>query len=72
LNFDVPSLVISSIFGLVGMGLFMYGKKQQRLPQLVFGLVLMIYPYFIPSPIVMGIIGVVLCGLCWYAAKRYD
>ena len=31
----------------LGFALFVYGKKQKRLPQLVVGVVLMIFPYFI-------------------------
>jgi hypothetical protein len=37
------SLFVSSI----GAGLFIYGKKQERIPQLAAGVVLSIYPYFV-------------------------
>jgi len=42
------------VIGLVGFGLFLYGKKQQRIPQLGVGLALMVYPYFVPSAVWMG------------------
>lgn len=37
------SLFISSI----GAGLFIYGKKQERIPQLTAGVVLSIFPFFV-------------------------
>ena len=37
----------------VGLGLFLYGKKQARLPQLVAGLLLMLLPFVVPRPLPM-------------------
>src|SRR6188472_3895863 len=39
-------LLLSLIPSGAGFVLFVYGKKQQRWPQLVAGLALMVYPYF--------------------------
>lgn len=39
-------LMLSLIPGGVGVVLFVYGRKQQRWPMLVAGLLFMIYPYF--------------------------
>jgi len=47
------SLIISSI----GFVLFVYGRKQARLPQLVVGLTLLVYPYFITAMTPMLIVG---------------
>jgi hypothetical protein len=47
------SLVISSI----GFVLFVYGRKQARPPQLVVGLALLVYPYFITAMTPMLIVG---------------
>jgi hypothetical protein len=52
------SLVISSI----GLALVGYGKKMARLPQLVVGLVLLVYPYFVPTLAPTLIVGGVLLG----------
>jgi hypothetical protein len=60
------SLVISSI----GLGLAGYGKKMARLPQLVVGLVLLVYPYFVPSVVPMLIVAAVLLAAMWVAIKR--
>ena len=53
----------------VGFGFFMYGKKQGRAPQIAFGLIAMVYPYFIPSPLlVLAVFMVLLAGL-WLAVR---
>jgi len=46
-SLEPGSLFISILTGLVGIALVMYGKKQQRWPQAVAGVLFMIYPYFI-------------------------
>ena len=42
-------IFLGVIFSSIGLGYFMYGKKQKMTVPLVCGLVLMIYPYFIES-----------------------
>lgn len=52
-----PAALISSILiGVIGMGLFIYGKKQQSLPPLFAGVVLCVFPYFVASVVLMWII----------------
>ena len=70
MNFDMASIVASSMIGLVGFALFLYGKKQQRFPQLIVGVALMVYPYFVPSAALMVVIAVVLIFLLWLAVQR--
>lgn len=58
-------LVVSSI----GFSLFIYGKKQVRVPQLVAGLVMMGYPYVVTDALWMALVaGVVLLGL-WLSVR---
>ena len=45
------------------MGLFLYGKKQTRVPQLVVGLVMMVYPYFMAGALAMWGVGALLVFL---------
>ena len=54
------------LFGSIGIGFFLYGRKQKRPVPLVCGIVLMIYPYFVPSTIWLIVIGVVLCALPYF------
>lgn len=59
------SLLVSS----VGLGLFLYGKKQARAPQLVSGLAMMIYPAFVASPLLMLAICALLTAGTWFAVR---
>ncbi|MGH6820732.1 MAG: hypothetical protein ACREDU_07715 [Methylocella sp.] len=59
-------LVWGFLFSTIGLGFFMYGKKQKALVPLSCGLVLMMYPYFVPNTVWMVIIGVVLIALPWF------
>jgi hypothetical protein len=58
-------LFVSLLIGAVGTGLFIYGKKQSRWPQLVCGVALCIYPYFVPNVWLMLGIAVALLALVW-------
>jgi predicted membrane protein len=54
------------LFSSIGLGFFLYGKKQRAVVPLVCGLVLMIYPYFIPNAIALVVIGVVLTAVPYF------
>lgn len=47
MDLSLGSVMASLVIGSIGMVLFVYGKRQERLPQLVVGATLMVYPYFI-------------------------
>jgi len=58
---DNPSQLFWGIlFSSVGLGYFIYGKKQGRLVPLFCGLSLMVYPYFISNTIALVAIGTLL------------
>ena len=63
---DVGVLLWGLLFSSIGLGFFLYGKKQRALVPLVCGLVLMIYPYFIPNVIALVAIGVVLIAVPYF------
>ncbi len=54
------------LFGSIGLGLFVYGKRQRAVVPLVCGLALMIFPYFISSTILLVGIGVVLTAIPYF------
>jgi predicted cobalt transporter CbtA len=69
MNLDGNSLLAGFAVSSVGLGFFMYGKKQSRWPQMLFGVVCMVYPYFIGSPLLtFGICGLLLALM--YLALR--
>lgn len=69
MDFSAGSLFLSLLIGTVGAGFFIYGKKQGRLPQLVAGVVLSLYPYFIPNLWVMGGIAVAVIAAVFIAVR---
>jgi hypothetical protein len=62
-------LFLSLVIGSIGLALFIYGKRQSRLPQLVGGLLLMAYPYFIGNLWLLGGIAAGILFLVWGAVK---
>ena len=56
MNVDANSLLASLLVSSVGFVAFAYGKKQSRLPQMVVGLGMMGFPYFVSNvPLMLGI-----------------
>jgi len=48
------------LFSSIGLGYFIYGRKQQAVVPLVCGLALMIYPYFVSDTLPLVAIGAAL------------
>ena len=63
---DTATLVWGMLFGAIGMGYFIYGKKQSALLPLLCGLGLMIFPYFSSSTLWTLVIGAALIAAPWY------
>ena len=57
---DTGYLLTSLIFSSIGIGYFIYGKKQQHKVARYAGIGLMIYPYFISAVPAMIITGIAL------------
>lgn len=70
MSFDPSPLFLSLVIGGIGFVLFVYGKKQGRWPQLVAGVLFMIYPYFTPSISTMLAVGAVFGIVLWWALRR--
>ena len=60
------SLILELLFSAAGVGYFVYGKKQRATIPLVCGLLLMIFPYFVSSTILLVILGVGLLALPYF------
>ncbi len=54
------------LFGSMGLGFFVYGKKQKAVVPMVCGLALMIFPYFISNTIVLVAIGAMLIAVPYF------
>jgi hypothetical protein len=69
MSLDPTWLFVSLIPSGVGFVLFVYGKKQERWPQLVAGLLLMAYPYFATSLLSLMATGAAIGAGLWYALR---
>jgi hypothetical protein len=68
--FDDPTVMFLSVIPSgVGFVLFVYGKKQQRWPQLAAGLAFLVYPYFTSSVAAMMAIGLALGGVLYWVIQ---
>jgi hypothetical protein len=63
---QVSTLLWGVLFSSMGLGFFIYGKKQHAPVPLVCGIALMIYPYFIPNVIALVAIGIVLSAIPYF------
>lgn len=56
----------SVLFGSIGMGYFMYGRKQKAIVPLCIGLLLFVFPYFMSSVAMLLIVGVILVVIPYF------
>lgn len=63
---DSTTLILSLVFGSIGMGYFVYGRKQQRYAALLAGVLLCVYPYFIDQAWLSILVGLALMTLPWW------
>jgi hypothetical protein len=54
------------LFGSIGLGFFMYGRKQRAVVPLVCGLALMAFPYFVTNTVLLVLIGVALMTIPYF------
>ena len=54
------------LFGSIGLGYFIYGKKQRAVVPLVCGIALMVFPYFVSNALLLAGIGVLLAAIPYF------
>jgi len=54
------------LFGSIGLGFLIYGRKQKAVVPLVCGLALMIFPYFISNTILLITMGIALMAVPYF------
>lgn len=65
MDFDPTVLFVSLIPSGIGFVLFTYGRKSDRWPQLVTGILFMVYPYFTGTLTAMLSVGVLLGAMLY-------
>jgi hypothetical protein len=63
---DTSSLLWGLLFGSIGLGFLVYGRKQKKVVPLVCGVALMILPYFVSNTILLVALGVVLISIPYF------
>jgi len=66
MTMNATQLFLGVIFSSIGLGYFLYGKKQKMTVPLVCGLVLMLFTYFIDSTAMISVIGIILSILPYF------
>ena len=56
----------SVLFGGIGIGYFIYGRKQKAIVPFCTGLALFVFPYFMTSVTMLFIVGVILVAIPYY------
>ena len=57
------------LFGSIGVGYFMYGRRQGKMIPLLCGVVLIVYPYFMPNTVVLVIIGAIFTAVPYFIRR---
>lgn len=60
---DAATLWWGMLFGAIGLGFFIYGRKQRAIVPLVCGVALMVFPYFVSGIAWMLVVGVALMAI---------
>jgi len=63
---NISTLMWGIIFGSVGLGFFVYGKKQKAIIPMLSGIGLMASPYFISNMYILILSGIVLVAVPYF------
>jgi hypothetical protein len=63
---SISTLIWGIIFGSIGLGFFVYGRKQKAVIPTLSGIGLMVFPYFISNIYIMILSGIVLVALPYF------
>ncbi|AYO55285.1 amino acid transport protein [Acinetobacter wuhouensis] len=62
---NTTALFLGLIFSSIGLGYFIYGKKQNMVVPFIAGIILMIFPYFMENTLILSSISIVLTIIPW-------
>ena len=66
---NTSTLLWGVIFGSIGLGFFIYGKKQKAIIPLISGIGLMVFPYFISNIFILVTTGIVFVALPFFIKR---
>lgn len=68
--FSIANLFGSILFGSIGMGGVSYGRKAGAFGPIIFGIALMVFPYFVSQAWLLYGVGIALTGMMIYWRDR--
>jgi hypothetical protein len=63
---STSSLLWGVLFGSIGLGFVIYGRRQRAVVPLICGLALMVFPYFVSNAILLVVIGAALIAIPYF------
>jgi hypothetical protein len=60
---NTSTIIWGVIFGSIGLGFFVYGKRQKDIIPLFSGIGLMVFPYFISNLYILILLGIILVAV---------
>lgn len=70
MDLSAGTLLAGMVVSTIGLGLFLYGKREARFPQLTAGMALMAFPMFVQgAAMISGVGSLILVGM-WLALRN--
>ena len=63
---NASTLILGVLFGSIGLGFFVYGKKQKTIVPIICGIGLMVFPYIISNLYILIFSSVILIALPFF------
>lgn len=70
MDFSIGVILAGFLVSTVGFSLFLYGKKQARIPHLVAGGLMMFVPLAIQSALWISLTGIAATAGLWFAVRE--
>lgn len=68
-SLNIHQLLWGVLFGAIGMGYFVYGRKQRAAVPLLCGLALMVFPYFVSNTVLIVLVGIGLSVIPYFLRR---
>lgn len=62
----MTQLLLGLFFSLIGMGYCMYGRRQRAIAPMVFGVALMVFPYFVSGTLTTLLVGAAIAAVPYF------
>ena len=59
-------LIWGMLFGAIGLGFFVYGRRQRAVVPLVTGFALFVFPYFVSNSYALVLVGLAICAVPYF------